>query len=132
MEMIGHLVPTTDTQEGRLLADGSLTATITSRVTHQHVTLSLRATRIEESGDELAMVVVPFAQATHVLVEDYDGLRLGVYDIARGGISYGPRCGEAERWSAKALLRYCAGSMSTFGEMAEIDSTSIEDAVLAA
>lgn len=103
MEAIGTLTPVEGTQEGRTLLAGELIVTVTSKASGRHVTLRLRPSL---HGDD----AVPFEQATHVVVEDYDGERLATY-FPLGGIAWKLHADEAQRWSIKAVLRWCAGDM---------------------
>ena len=105
-------------REARMLAAGSLIATVTSKRSRQHVTLRLRCRRKE--GE--CWTQVGFDQATHVIVEDFDGERIATYSPQNGVLVYGERAAIAARWSVAALLRYLAGEFPNFKELAELDS----------
>lgn len=119
MERIGRVFPTEATREGRMLAGGRLTVTITSKATNTHVTLRLRCARKDQSG---VWSRADFADASHVFIEDYDGQRVATYYPVGGCVYWNKKATVAARWSALALLRYLSGEYPMLPALAWIDS----------
>jgi hypothetical protein len=116
MERIGRLEPEWDTREGRMLAGGRLVVTVTSKLTQRHVTLRFRCTRKE--GDHWP--TVPFAEATHVYIEDYDGEDVATYYPEQGNLWWAPGATSAARWTVVNLLR-CLTGYPSLRAVAHID-----------
>lgn len=105
----GRFAPSTDVDEGRMLCvSGSLTATVSSRATGKHMTVRLRCSRRDENG-RVRWPTVPFAEATHIFVDDFDGEEIARYEPGAGLIRWGGRVTPAAQWTVAALLRYLAG-----------------------
>lgn len=100
-----------------MLAQGRLTATITSRATRQHVTLRFRA-----RDDNRGWDMVTFAEANRVLISDYDLEHLGSYYPLTGVLAFTEHATEAARWAARSLLTYLAGGNPAFERQAELDA----------
>lgn len=118
MEAIGTHIPEFDTREGRMLAGGRLVVTVTSKATHRHVTLRLRATR--KDGEEWP--TVPFDEATHVYVEAYDDAHVATYYPESGLVWWARAATPAAKWTLVNLLRYLAGSSDSLKAVALIDA----------
>lgn len=112
---LGNFQPDGMTRESRMLALGRMTATITSRASGQHVTLRLRC-KDEAKGWE----IVPFDEASHVFIEDFDGERIATYYPRGGVLFYTDHASDAARWSVQALIRYLAGGYPEFDGQAEV------------
>ena len=67
-EQLGTLIPTLDTRLGRMLSAGRLTATMRSKKTEQHITVTLECLKKGEKWQH-----VEFAEATHVFIKKGDG-----------------------------------------------------------
>jgi hypothetical protein len=121
MERIGKLEPEWDTRAGRMLAGGRLVATVTSKQTQRHVTLRFRCTA-KVGGHWPTM---PFAEATHVFIENYDGATVGSYSPATGMVRWDAAATPAAKWTVRALLRYLAGGYALLEALAYIDVASL-------
>lgn len=119
MSAIGSYVPTEKTRAGRMLRAGRLVATVTSKTTGQHVTLRMKASRKNENGTP-KWPTVPFTQATHVFISDYDGERVATYYPRQGKLWLEAGTTEAARWTVLALLRYVAGAFPGLEDQAEL------------
>lgn len=120
VEQIGRFEPDWDTREGAMLSAGRLTVTVTSKATQRHVTLKFRSTR--RDGDEWP--TVPFAEASHVYVEEYDGALVGVYRPYAGSMTWAPGATKEARWTVTHLLRYLHGGFPALRAVAYIDAAA--------
>lgn len=120
MDTIGQFIPRDFVPEGRMLSAGELTVTVTSKATLHHVTLRFRCTT---DGED----TVPFHRASHIAVENYDGLRIATYYPAKGEIAFNPFADKAARWATTAILRWAAGEYPNVTRHALIDSEDIEE-----
>lgn len=110
----GRFAPSPHITEGRRFRDsGELTATVTSRASGQHLTLRLRCL---DAGGQSAV----WEHATQVVVEDFDGEFVAMYDRDLDVIAWGPRATDAIRWSVAALFRYLAGADRRLVDQAEL------------
>lgn len=116
METLGIITPSKFTAEGRMLLDGALTVTLTSRATLHHVTLRIRCT--DSAGED----TVRWVEASQVTIESPDGLRIGTFYPLLGEMAWNPRADAATRWAARAVLRWCANEFPTLRLQALIDS----------
>lgn len=105
-----------------MLAAGDVTVTLTSRKTGRHVTLRLVAKSPE---GERRWTRVPFALASHVFVEDFDGEKVATFYPVSGTLFFSRHASEASQWAVKAVLRYCAGQFPGFTEVAEIAAADL-------
>lgn len=116
----GRFAPSTDVDEGRMLCvSGSLTATVSSRATGKHMTVRLRCSRRDENG-RVRWPTVPFAEASHIFVDDFDGEEIARYEPAAGVMRWGSRVTPAAQWTVAALLRYLAGADDKLVRQAEL------------
>lgn len=99
-----------------MLTFGRLTVTITSKKTGQHVTLRLRC---KQKSDRSWSDPVPFAEASHVLIHDYDFERVATYHAKTATLIFERNADDASRWATAALFRYLAGEKD-LAELAEI------------
>jgi hypothetical protein len=98
-----------------MLSLGRVTVTVTSRRTGRHVTLRFRACDKERSWQ-----TVPFDEATHVFIDDYDDERIATFYPKGGVLFFDETANEAARWTVQAVLRYLAGCNPKFLDLAEI------------
>jgi hypothetical protein len=119
MNEVGQLTPTNITRAGRMLLAGSLIATVTSKRTGQHVTLRLKASRKDTSGGP-TWPRVPFEDATHVFIDDYDGERVATFYPQKGKLWLEAGTTAAVQWTVVHLLRFLAGKDPAFEAQAEL------------
>jgi Family of unknown function (DUF6011) len=119
----GRFAPSVEVPEGRMLAvSGSLTVTITSRATSRHMTLRMRCSR--RSDGPKHWPTVPFADATHVFIDDFDGEQIALFDPRRGVLAFSRHATPAAQWTVGALLRYLSGVSVKLTAQAEIAASS--------
>jgi hypothetical protein len=102
---------------------GALTCTVSSRQTGRHLTLRLRCSRRDPDGPK-RWPTVPFDDATHVFVDDFDGEEIAMYAPSRGVIVWAPRATPAAQWTVAALMRYLAGADTRLIAQAELAAVS--------
>lgn len=85
---------------------GALTVTVTSKKTMRHITLRFRAKRKGASGK---WSTVPFRDATHVFIEDYDWETIATMYPNSGMVFFAPKTNTAARWCVEAVFRYVSG-----------------------
>lgn len=119
MEQIGFLTPTEQTRAGRMLRAGRLVATVTSRSTGQHVTLRLRAC-VKNRHGKPRWPTVPFEDATHVFISDYDGERVATFYPMTGKLWMEAGTSRPVQWTVLALLKYLAGAFPKLEAQAEL------------
>lgn len=95
---IGSFTPTEDTRLGRMLAGGRLTASMRSKRSGEHVTLTLHAMAKKDKWNH-----VPFAEATHVFIK----MGHGEYGSGKIGTYY-PKTGKLYLDTQDAAWRYAA------------------------
>lgn len=100
-----------------MLAGGRLVVTVTSKATHRHVTLRLRCT----VKDGHHWPTVPYDEATHVYIEDYDGADVATYYPQTGQVWWASGATAAARWTVTHLLRYLSGAYPALRAVAYID-----------
>lgn len=105
-----------------MLAGGRLVVTVTSKATQRHVTLRMRCTRKDEAG---RWPTVPFAEATHVYIEDYDSAEVAVYHPTDGTLMWARGATSAAQWTVVHLLRYLAGKAMSLRALAYIDVAAL-------
>lgn len=88
---------------------GALTVTVTSKASMRHLTLRFRCRKKSESGK---WITVPFDQATHLFVEDYDWEMIATVYPNTGILRFAPKTTEAARWCVIAVLRLVNGDYS--------------------
>lgn len=118
---LGYLMPTIDTREARMLSAGRLTVTVTSKATNVHITLRLRSKA--KRGSEWR--TVPWAEATRVFVESYDGQGIATYYPQTGQVWWERKASRPAKWTTVALLRYLAGRNDRLEDVAYIDAEDI-------
>lgn len=116
----GRFVPRPDTPEGRLLAAGALTVTVTSRKSGMHVTLRFRA-KVNDAGAG-GWVHSSFERSTCVFITDYDGELVATYLPKDGLLRFERNQTEAVRWTVQSVLRYLSGAFPGLVAVADIDS----------
>jgi hypothetical protein len=102
-----------------MLRAGSLTATVTSRRSGDHITLRLRATRRAE-GQARTWPTVPFEEATHVFIDAYDGERVATYYPQKGKLWMEAGMTRPVQWTVVALLKFLAGMFPLLAEQADL------------
>lgn len=105
-----------------MLAGGRLVVTVTSKATHQHVTLRMRCTVKDDHGK---WPTVPYAEASRIYIEDYDSALIAVYYTFDGDVFWEPRATPAARWTVRHLLRYLAGAYPALRAVAYIDAAAL-------
>lgn len=120
----GRFEPDPNIDEGRMLAaSGSLTATITSRVTSRHMTVRLRCSRRDENG-VTHWPTVAFGDAAVMFIDSFDGEAIAAYELARGVLRFTNRATPAAQWTVTSLLRYLAGVDNQLVRQAELSVMS--------
>lgn len=112
MTEIGTITPTQQTRLGRMLAAGRLTATMRSKKTQQHVTLTLEAMKKDGKWGH-----VPFAEASHVFIKmgqgGYGSTKLGTYYPSTGKLYFDTH-DRAWQFAVEHTLRAsCSGQQDT-------------------
>ena len=103
---LARFVPDGGNRASQRLSLGALTVTVTSKATMRHLTLRLRCRKRLPSGK---WSTVPFAEATHLFIEDYDWETLATMYPATGALYFAPKTTEAARWCVAAIFRYVNG-----------------------
>lgn len=106
---LARFVPDGGSRASQRLGQGALTVTVSSRKTMRHVTLRFRCRRKAKSGK---WITVPFDQATHVFVEDYDWETIATMYPDSGVLFFAPKVTEAARWCVIAIFRFVNGDDS--------------------
>ena len=106
---LARFVPDGGSRASRRLSQGALTVTVSSKKTMRHITLRFRCRRKSASGK---WITVPFAEASHVFVEDYDWETIGTLYPNSGVLFFAPKTNEAARWCVVAVLRLVNGDRS--------------------
>lgn len=88
VEQLGQIIPTQETRLGRMLAGGRLTATMLSKKSQQHVTLTLESKKKKDGRWENAS----FAEASHVFIKmgqgGYGSTKLATYYPGTGKLYF--------------------------------------------
>lgn len=100
-------IPDGGSRASHRLSEGALTVTVTSKATMRHVTLRFRCRKRTESGK---WITVPFQDASHVFIEDYDWESLATLYPANGVLRFAPHTSEAARWCVLAVLDHTSGN----------------------
>jgi hypothetical protein len=103
---LARFVPDGGSRASQRLQAGALTVTVSSKKTMRHITLRLRCRRKGQSG---AWATVPYDQATHLFIEDYDWETIATMYPATGVLYFAPKTTEAARWCVEAIFRYVNG-----------------------
>lgn len=103
-EQVGSITPTQDTRLGRMLSGGRLTATMLSKRTQQHVTLTMESmAKVKGKWDH-----VPYSEASHVFVKmgqgGYGSTKLATYYPKSGKLYWDTR-DKAWRYAVMETLR---------------------------
>lgn len=93
---IGNIVPTEETRLGRMLAAGRLTATMLSKQSQRHVTLTIQAKKKGARWENVRL-----AEATHVFIK----MGMGEYGAAKLATYY-PKSGKLYFDTADKAWRY--------------------------
>jgi hypothetical protein len=108
-----RMSPDLRTREGRRLANGTLTVTVVSRVTGDHLTLRFCAKRRGGRWQKCE-----YAKASHVFIECLDGSPVGTFYPQASILRFDPRASEAARWAGMSVLRAVCGAFPTFSRHA--------------
>jgi hypothetical protein len=120
---LGRITPVgTSHRAGVMLAAGQLTLTVTSKVTHEHITVKATCKARNDAGQWKR---VPFEFATHVFFvvpSAVWGDRIGTFRPTTGYF-YEDNAADPKRvWAAIAALKFaCTGEMHLQAEYAEAD-----------
>lgn len=106
---LARFVPDGGSRASHRLGEGALTVTVTSKKTMRHITLRLRAKRKGTSGK---WSTVPFRDATHVFIEDYDWETIATMYPNSGMVFFAPKTTVAARWCVEAVFRHVSGDKS--------------------
>jgi hypothetical protein len=118
----GRFDPTPTVPQAHALLDtGRVMVTVSSRETHRHVTLSFRCSRLTDER----WPTVPWSEASHVFVDDFDGAPIATYEPPTGFIRFSATSSEAEQWTVGALLRYMAGYFPKLLDRAYVDTPEV-------
>lgn len=107
------------TEGSILLSSGSLTATISSRATGKHLTVRVRCARRDEFGPR-RWPTAPFAKASRIFIDSFDGEDVAVLDIVTGLVRFAPGATHAAQWTVAALLSFLSGASDQLTRQAEL------------
>lgn len=103
-EQIGSIAPTQETRLGRMLSGGRLTATMLSKKSQQHVTLTMESMKKIDGKWEHVL----FADASHVFIKmgqgGYGSTKLGTYYPGNGKLYFDTQ-DKAWRYAVVETLR---------------------------